>query len=685
MARILAHSALLVSIVSVSFLAPQLVKRADASTLTVNTFANDVDPNNTLSIREAMMLATGDLTLAELTESECGQVSPALWGLTLTCTVIFPSRPPGASSSDTIVFQADVFPAPPDTQFIGLSNGQLPVLDTGNDTIDGTGVGVGISGLGRSVSCIIVNSNNNTVKGLQIMDCDRGINVFTIGPETNDNVIGGTTFDERNVIFDNFIGVIINGDVTGNRIIGNYIGTNADGTAAAANDWGVFIGIESNGNFVGGDTPGERNLISGNATGIDIALSDANVVSGNYVGTDVTGSASIPNGTGVVVRDSNGNTIGGIAAGDGNVISGNAVGVDILDDSFGNVIEGNLIGTDAAGENAVLNSTGIRIRGGARDNTIGGSTTSARNVIAGNGHSGVLIHDPGTDGNIVSGNYIGTDASGEVELGNDIGVNIFNGPQGTLVGGLTAGERNVIADSRRGILIHTGITQNNSVIGNYIGTDASGENALPNLTGIELSEGVLNNTIGGVVAGEGNLIAFNVEAGVRVDGEFGAPLGNTIRGNSVHTNGGKGIENLNGGNGELPPPVVTGFGSVNGTACADCTVDVYSDDEDEGRIYEGTVVADTAGNWTFDGQPAGPNATATATDAAGNTSEFSIPVPEPSAGSMLLIGAVGLARLAARKMGISVTADRLPCGQAEQAAFSPAPLTASLTTAARRG
>jgi len=89
---------------------------------------------------------------------------------------------------------------------------------------------------------------------------------------------------------------------------------------------------------------------------------------------------------------------------------------------------------------------------------------------------------------------------------------------------------------------------------------------------------------------------------------------------------GQGIENESGGNTELAPPVITGFGSVMGTACPNCTVDVYSDDEDEGRVYEGSTTADGTGNWTFGGSPQGPNVTATATAADGNTSEFSTPV-----------------------------------------------------------
>jgi hypothetical protein len=67
--------------------------------------------------------------------------------------------------------------------------------------------------------------------------------------------------------------------------------------------------------------------------------------------------------------------------------------------------------------------------------------------------------------------------------------------------------------------------------------------------------------------------------------------------------------------------------SITGTACAGCTVEIFSDAEDEGRIFEGTAVADASGNFTFTraGLLTGPNITATATDHKGNTSEFSAP------------------------------------------------------------
>jgi hypothetical protein len=87
---------------------------------------------------------------------------------------------------------------------------------------------------------------------------------------------------------------------------------------------------------------------------------------------------------------------------------------------------------------------------------------------------------------------------------------------------------------------------------------------------------------------------------------------------------------LNGGNAELEPPTLTGASPLAGSACPNCTVDIYSDSQDEGKVYEGSTIADGEGNFTFDGNPSGPNVTATATDSYGNTSEFSQPLPGPT-------------------------------------------------------
>lgn len=102
---------------------------------------------------------------------------------------------------------------------------------------------------------------------------------------------------------------------------------------------------------------------------------------------------------------------------------------------------------------------------------------------------------------------------------------------------------------------------------------------------------------------------------------------NTITQNSIFNNSGVGIYNGDGGNTELSPPTITDIsgGIVTGTAPANSTVEIFSDDDDEGKIYERTVTADNNGNFQWTGSPTGPHLTATATDAAGNTSEFSQP------------------------------------------------------------
>lgn len=132
------------------------------------------------------------------------------------------------------------------------------------------------------------------------------------------------------------------------------------------------------------------------------------------------------------------------------------------------------------------------------------------------------------------------------------------------------------------------------------------------------------NVIGGL--GEGNTIFGNSGSAVVVESGI---TGTQIRGNSIYDNGGDAISLAGGANNGVQPPVITEFGSLTGTACPNCSVDIYSDDEDEGRRYEGTAGVDGSGNWTFPGAVQGPNATATATDVDGNTSEFSAPFGLP--------------------------------------------------------
>ncbi len=123
-----------------------------------------------------------------------------------------------------------------------------------------------------------------------------------------------------------------------------------------------------------------------------------------------------------------------------------------------------------------------------------------------------------------------------------------------------------------------------------------------------------------------NVIAHNAGAGIRIDLRQQALSfdENEIRGNAISNNGGSGIVLDNLANGSIAAPNVTGLRPVRGGgACPNCEVDVYSDDADEGRVYEGTAIADGSGAWQLPGLFSGPNVTATVTNTSGSTSEFS--------------------------------------------------------------
>lgn len=166
---------------------------------------------------------------------------------------------------------------------------------------------------------------------------------------------------------------------------------------------------------------------------------------------------------------------------------------------------------------------------------------------------------------------------------------------------------------------------NNIVTGNLVGTDVSGTRDLGNRrSGVWVTEGGMENVIG-----PDNIIAYNDRCGIEVRGSDS--LGNTLTQNSIHDNRGVGICLLVGGNTALVAPLIVDFaltgGLVTGTTCANCTVEIFSDSGDEGAAYEGQAVADSSGVFTFNKGAAfiNTNITSTATDADGNTSEFSRP------------------------------------------------------------
>ena len=191
----------------------------------------------------------------------------------------------------------------------------------------------------------------------------------------------------QNVISANANGIELSssGSDLSTVIEGNYVGTDVTGTLARGNSTGINVG-SSPGTVIGGTLAGAGNVISGNSTGVFISgTSHAviggtynSVVQGNLIGLNAAGSAAVGNGTGVVIGNAI-NDIGGSSPRAGNVISGNTGdGIQFTGASAtGNTVAGNLIGTAVNGTQALPNSTGVLILGGASGNTVGGATAAA--------------------------------------------------------------------------------------------------------------------------------------------------------------------------------------------------------------------------------------------------------------------------------------------------------------------
>ncbi len=313
-------------------------------------------------------------------------------------------------------------------------------------------------------------------------------------------------------------------------------------------------------------------------------------------------------------------------------------GILLTGPTGGDVIEGNYIGTDVTGTVALANGgNGVEVRYSAH-NTIGGTTAATRNLISGNGsvqNGGAGVFVDGS-ANIVEGNYIGTDVTGVRALGNHwVGVTVWSG-SGNTIGGTTAASRNVISgNSRDGVALD--YTKGNVVEGNYIGTDVTGTSAVGNGEGVYVFSST-SNTIGGTMAGAANLIAYNVGDGVRIN----AGTGNAIRQNSVFANGGLGIDLQGTANNSQSAPTLATAVSANGstaiggtlTSAANTTytLEFFSNPSGtgQGETFLGslTVTTDATGAATFTATfgvaiAPGQVITATATDPLGDTSEFS--------------------------------------------------------------
>ena len=488
--------------------------------------------------------------------------------------------------------------------------------------------GVRIHGSGTERNIIAGNYIGTASDGnLAIPNVENGVQI-TLGAQ--ENVIGGSTAGSGNLISgNNLSGVMISGTNTiSNTVAGNLIGTYYDGTATISNQYGIQITAGAQYNLVGGDSENERNIISGNLDyGVYIADSGTtyNTIAGNFIGTDLTGTAALGNSNGgvKVIDDAAMNTIGGVAEGQRNLISGNSgYGVWLSGAAVsGNEVIGNFIGTNISGTQVISNTkSGVFIDFGAHDNTVGGDSSSERNLISGNGAFGVEIYWDANH-NTVSGNYIGTDVGGTLALGNSRYGVAINRSQDNVIGGDTAGTGNLISgNGESGVEIWHADATGNTLSGNLIGTGKDGRQSLPNSAGIEIKDGASDN-----VVGPGNIIANNSDDGVVVN--HADTINNVITQNSIFSND-HGILLEDGANGGISPPVITSAsssGQVLGTACSGCVVELFwnSTPDGEGESFIGTTTASGSGAFTLAAPlPSIYNLTATATDGRG-TSEFS--------------------------------------------------------------
>ncbi|MBN1934259.1 MAG: right-handed parallel beta-helix repeat-containing protein [Anaerolineae bacterium] len=225
-------------------------------------------------------------------------------------------------------------------------------------------------------------------------------------------------------------------------------------------------------------------------------------------------------------------------------------------------------------------------------------------------------------GNRIRGLQISSFSGRAIDISGDAHNNVIGGDRS--VGAGPFGQGNMLTHNGNGVVLSTADTSVNTITGNLIGTNAAGTAALGNQTGVWICEGANGNIIG-----PDNVIAFNSGAGIVVNGPDSTH--NTITQNSIHDNGRRGIELADGANLKLAIPGILGFdlsaGTMTGATCATCTVEIFSDADNEGKIFEGQVTADSIGVFTFDKSAAfiGPYLTATTTDVDGNTSPFSAP------------------------------------------------------------
>ncbi|MDT4966095.1 MAG: hypothetical protein QOJ64_832 [Acidobacteriota bacterium] len=267
-----------------------------------------------------------------------------------------------------------------------------------------------------------------------------------------------------------------------------------------------------------------------------------------------------------------------------------------FDTGSNNIIAGNYVGTDAGGNIRLPNLfSGVFIVA-SNNNRVGGITLADRNVISGNGQNGVHLAS-GATGNTIQGNHIGTNAAGTAAVSNaQYGVALFNNVSNTTIGGTKVEARNIISgNSSEGIYADT-TSSGNTVQGNFIGTTFDGSGALGNVGGVRIYGN--NNVIGGVSTTPGQPPG-NVISTIYT-GVFAFGSGTQIQGNLIGTNAAGTAKLVDGSYGVLCWGSNTTIGGA--TAGARNVISGYG---------EGISIAN-AGTATIQGNYIGPDISGTA-------------------------------------------------------------------------
>ena len=525
----------------------------------------------------------------------------------------------------------------------GASNNVIGSTDaTGRNIISGNGDGIWLYNNAQN-NAVIGNYIGTTSSGEAALPNSVGITLYY--GSTTGNKIGNGKAGGRNVISGNSTMAIDVEQCGSNEILGNYIGISASGSKALPNNvtgsnYGcIRLTSAATFNRIGNGTALGRNVISGNGhEGIRIEGSTTlnNEVIGNYIGTDPTGTSAMQNGTNgiYILSGSSYNRIGGTQAGYGNVISGNSFTGINLNTAYDNDILSNCVGLDANGNTAVPNgSYGIYFQGASNNNNIGNGSTAGRNIVSGNTYYGIFFNGSGVNNNQILGNYVGTDASGTLDRGNgNFGIYLSQSPFNKIGDGTINGRNVISGNDRYGISFNGSDCMSNEVLGNCIGTDASGTINLGNTWhGIYIQDAPMNRI------GPSNIIAYNgnasFPAGVRI--EDIPATSETITQNSIFANYNKGISLISGANRGIAIPEIastsysqpTGLLQITGAATPNATVEIFKAQGNQGKIYLGSVTANGSGavngSLTYLGLVSGDVLVATQTDPLNDTSEFS--------------------------------------------------------------